>query len=72
MGLNMKERQAVTREYKPCYQKATRKEKKAMLDEFTRLALIWAGSLNNVYLIRAKTVPGITSHDFLGKIISNR
>jgi len=37
MGLNMKERQAVTREYRPRYQKATRKEKKAVLDEFTRL-----------------------------------
>jgi len=33
----MKERQAVTREYRPRYQKATRKEKKAVLDEFTRL-----------------------------------
>ncbi|MCL2194136.1 MAG: hypothetical protein FWB78_12180, partial [Treponema sp.] len=32
-----KERQAVTKEYRPRYQKATRKEKKAVLDEFTRL-----------------------------------
>ena len=37
MGLNMKERQAVTREFRPRYQKATRKEKKAVLDDFTRL-----------------------------------
>jgi hypothetical protein len=37
MGLNMKEKQAVTREYKPRYHKAARKEKKALLDEFTRL-----------------------------------
>jgi len=37
MGLNMKEKKAVTREYKPCYQKASKKEKKAILDEFTRL-----------------------------------
>jgi transposase InsO family protein len=37
MGLNMKEKQAVTREYKPRYQKATKKEKRVLLDEFTRL-----------------------------------
>jgi hypothetical protein len=37
MGLNMKEKQAVTREYKPRYQKATKKQKHALLDEFTRL-----------------------------------
>ena len=37
MGLNMKEKQAVTREYRPRYKKATKKEKKALLDEFTRL-----------------------------------
>jgi hypothetical protein len=37
MGINMKEKQAVTREYKPRYHKATKKEKKALLDEFTTL-----------------------------------
>ena len=37
MGLNMKEKKAVTREYKPRYQKASKKEKKTLLDEFTRL-----------------------------------
>jgi hypothetical protein len=37
MGLNMKEKQAVTREYKPRYQKASKKDKKAILDEYTRL-----------------------------------
>jgi len=37
MGLNMKEKQAITREYKPRYQKASKKEKKALLDEFTVL-----------------------------------
>jgi transposase InsO family protein len=37
MGLNMKERQAVTREYKPRYQKAKKKDKKVLLDEFTKL-----------------------------------
>jgi transposase InsO family protein len=37
MGLNMKEKQAVTRELKSRYQKATKKEKRALLDEFTRL-----------------------------------
>ena len=37
MGLNMKEKQAVTREYKSRYQTATKKEKRALLDELTRL-----------------------------------
>jgi hypothetical protein len=37
MGLNMKEKQAVTGEYIPRYQKASKKEKKALLDEFTKL-----------------------------------
>ena len=37
MGLNMKEKQAVTREYKGRYKKASKKEKKALLDEFTKL-----------------------------------
>jgi hypothetical protein len=42
MGLNMKEKQAVTavvnnREYQPRYQKAGKKVKSALLDEFTRL-----------------------------------
>ena len=37
MGLNMKEKKAVTREYLPRYQKASKKDKKALLDEFTRL-----------------------------------
>jgi hypothetical protein len=37
MGLNMKEKQPVTREYNTRYQTATTKEKSALLDEFTRL-----------------------------------
>jgi hypothetical protein len=37
MGLNMHQKQAVTREYRPRYQKASKKEKQALLDEFTRL-----------------------------------
>jgi hypothetical protein len=37
MGLNMKEKQAVTREYQGLYQKAAKKAKPALLDEFTRL-----------------------------------
>src|SRR5215469_10882729 len=37
MGLNMQERKAVTREYKPRYLKAAKKEKTALLDEFTKL-----------------------------------
>jgi len=37
MGLNMKEKKAVTREYIPRYLKASKKEKKVLLDEFTSL-----------------------------------
>jgi hypothetical protein len=37
MGLNMNEKKAVTREYIPRYQKASKKEKTTLLDEFTRL-----------------------------------
>ncbi|MDR2942699.1 MAG: hypothetical protein LBV17_08940 [Treponema sp.] len=37
MGLNMQEKKAVAREHKLRYQKASKKEKKALLDEFTRL-----------------------------------
>jgi hypothetical protein len=37
MGLSMKTRQEITREYKPRYQKALKKEKKVLLDEFTKL-----------------------------------
>jgi hypothetical protein len=37
MGLNMNERKAVTREFKPRYQKARKKEKSALLTEFTKL-----------------------------------
>jgi transposase InsO family protein len=37
MGLSMKSKQEVTREFKPRYQKATRKEKKTILDEFILL-----------------------------------
>jgi hypothetical protein len=38
MGFNRKEKQAVPREYRPRYQKAAKKEKAAVLDEFTRSA----------------------------------
>jgi hypothetical protein len=37
MGLTMKEKQAVTGEYRPRYQQAAKKAKSALLDEFTRL-----------------------------------
>jgi hypothetical protein len=37
MGLTMQQKQAVTREYQPRYQKATKKEKRTLPDEFTRL-----------------------------------
>jgi hypothetical protein len=37
MGLNMNQKQAVTREYLSRYQKAAKKAKPALLDEFTRL-----------------------------------
>ena len=60
MGLNMKERQAVTREYRPRYQKATRKEKKAVLDEFTRLTGYHRKSA--VRLLGAKPARQVTVH----------
>jgi len=60
MGLNMKERQAVTREYRPCYQKATRKEKKTALDEFTRLTGCHRKSA--VRLLGAKPAKQATVH----------
>ena len=37
MGLNMKEKKAVAGEYKPRYQKASKKQKRNLLDEFTKL-----------------------------------
>jgi hypothetical protein len=37
MGLTMHQKQAVTREYLSRYQKAAKKEKSSILDEFTRL-----------------------------------
>jgi hypothetical protein len=37
MGFNMKEKQAVTREYRSRYQKAAKKEKRTLPDEFPRL-----------------------------------
>ena len=40
MGLNMKEKQAVTREYKGRYQKASKKEKKALLDHGNQFSKI--------------------------------
>jgi len=66
MGLNMKEKRAVTREYKPRYQKASKKEKKSLLDEFTNLTgyhrksavrLLKAKQINQVMLyIKGKPV----------------
>ena len=37
MGLNMNQKKAVTREYMPRYQKASKKEKKEILNEFIKL-----------------------------------
>jgi hypothetical protein len=37
MGLNMKEKQAAAGKYRPRYEKAAKKEKRALFDEFTRL-----------------------------------
>jgi transposase InsO family protein len=54
MGLNMQEKKAVTREYKPRYQKASKKEKRALLDEFTRLTGYHRKSA--VRLLSAKSV----------------
>jgi transposase InsO family protein len=58
MGLNMKEKQAVTGEYKPRYQKASKKEKKALLDEFTMLTGYHRKSA--VRLLCAKPVKQVT------------
>jgi hypothetical protein len=42
MGLTMREKQAVTREYKPRCQKATKKGKRDCTDEvIRRLRLVW-------------------------------
>jgi hypothetical protein len=41
MGLNMKEKQAVAREYRPRYEKATNKEKRALLEEQALMAAIY-------------------------------
>ena len=57
MGLTMKEKQAVTREYKPRYQKATKNEKKMLLDEFVRLTGYHRKSA--VRLLHAKPVKQI-------------
>ena len=54
MGLNMKEKQAVTREYKPRYQKASKKDKKFLLDELVRLTGYHCKSA--VRLLNAKPV----------------
>ena len=61
MGLNMSEKKAVTREYKPRYQKATKKEKKALLDEFTRLTGYHRKSA--VRLLGAKPVKQVTIYE---------
>jgi hypothetical protein len=54
MGLNMNEKKAVTKEYKPRYEKASKKEKKEILDEFTRLTGYHRKSA--VRLLNAKAV----------------
>ena len=58
MGLSMKEKKAVTREYKPRYQKATKKEKKSILDECIRLTGYHRKSA--VRLLNAKRVKQVT------------
>jgi hypothetical protein len=47
MGLNMKEKQPITKKYKTFYQAATKKEKSTLLDEFTRLT-----GYNRKYAVR--------------------
>ena len=54
MGLTMQQKKAVTGEYKLRYQKASKKEKKALLDEFTTLTKYHRKSA--VRLLGAKTV----------------
>jgi hypothetical protein len=58
MGLNMQEKKAVTGEYKPRYQKATKKEKKAILDEF--ISLTGYHRKSAVRLLGAKRVKQVT------------
>jgi len=58
MGLTMTEKKAVTREYKPRYQKASKKEKKTLLDEFTNLTGYHRKSA--VRLLCAKPVKQVT------------
>jgi transposase InsO family protein len=60
MGLNMKEKKAVTREYKPRYHKASKKEKKTLLDEFIKLTGYHRKSA--VRLLNAKPVRQVTAY----------
>ena len=53
MGLNMKEKKAVTREYKARYQKSSKKEKRGILDEFIGLTKYHRKSA--IRLLSAKT-----------------
>ncbi|MDR2397529.1 MAG: hypothetical protein LBD74_02060 [Spirochaetaceae bacterium] len=57
MGLTMKEKQMVTREDKTRYQKATKKEKAAVLDEFTRLTgYHWKSAVKMLHVKPAREV----------------
>jgi len=60
MGLTMKEKKAVTREYKPRYQKAQKKDKKTLLDEFIRLTGYHRKSA--VRLLNAKPVKQVMAY----------
>ena len=67
MGLNMREKQAVTGEYKPRYQKASKKDKKSILDEFTRLTGYHRKSA--VRVLGAKPINPLTIRDEFSKFI---
>jgi hypothetical protein len=56
MGLNMKEKKAVTREYKPRYQKAQKKEKTVILNE-----LVKTTGYNRKYVLHVLTNWGKTA-----------
>jgi transposase InsO family protein len=60
MGLNMQEKKAVTEEYKPRYKKAAKKEKTALLDEFTRL--IGCHRKTAIRLLRADQVKQVIAY----------
>ncbi|MCL2184764.1 MAG: hypothetical protein FWB86_02760 [Treponema sp.] len=65
----MKKKQVVTREYKPRYKKATKKEKKALLDELVKLTSYHRKSA--VRALRANTTMQVMIY-MDGKAVKNQ